>query len=137
MQSNDVRPRRMMVPSRALRPTGGSTVDTKKSQEADPVRGGCAIMESTAQSLQSKGMVSRVKGTQDDPSITAPSLSATITQSYEGGCNMSDMQLDQPKSGACDKDKDVVPLPNVESQIDRLKKVQFSVGESVISQGNT
>lgn len=127
----------MMVPSRALRPTVGSTVDSKKSQEAVPSSEGRSVKESTVQSLQSKSMVSHVKGTQDNPSMTAPFLSATITQSFDGGCNTFDMQIDQPKSSAGDKDKNAMPLPNVESQIDRLKKVQFSVGETVISQGIT
>ncbi|KAK4747461.1 hypothetical protein SAY87_014047 [Trapa incisa] len=136
MQSKDVKPRRMTVPSRALHPTVHSTADTRNSEESDPARGGCAVKRSTVQNLQSKDVVSRVKGTEDDPSITVPSISATITQSSDGGgCNASEMQIDQQKHGTCDKDKDVMPLPNVESQIDRLKKVQFSLGETVISQG--
>ncbi|XP_031390513.1 serine/threonine-protein kinase MPS1 isoform X1 [Punica granatum] len=133
MQSNDVRPRRMMVPSR--RPTVGSSADSMESQEVIPLKEARAVKESIMPGLQSKGMVSHVKGTQDDPSITAPSLSATITKSFDGGCNTFDMQIDQPKSSAGDKDKDVMPLSIVESQIDRLKKVQFSVGQTVISQG--
>ncbi|KAL3736660.1 hypothetical protein ACJRO7_025578 [Eucalyptus globulus] len=135
MQSNDMRPRRTLAPSREasrnVDSTAVRTVDPKRSQDAVSFGKVHTLRESV---LQTKNIDSVMKETQDDATITPPSFSGTIAKSFNDSFNPFDERIHQPTSLIDYKEKDPMPLTHVEPQVDRLKKVQFSVGENVASQ---
>ncbi|KAA8546364.1 hypothetical protein F0562_002897 [Nyssa sinensis] len=137
MQSNNIIPRRILVPQReTLKSSGsnvGSIVDAKKTQdETSPSH---KVRDSTA---QTKNMVSAVGETQEDGSITPPSISGSIINTYEESFKPSDVQRDQPRPITGCKNNNTISSLLVESQclplVDGQKKVQFSLGNTVRSQ---
>ncbi|XP_030445364.1 serine/threonine-protein kinase MPS1 isoform X2 [Syzygium oleosum] len=134
MQSNDMRPRRTLAPSREasrnMGPTAVPAVDDKRSKDAVPFGKVHTVRESV---MQTKNIGSVMKETQDDATITPPSFSGTITKSFNDSFNPFDERIHQPTSIIDYKEKDPMPLTHVEPQVDRLKKVQFSLGENVAS----
>lgn len=137
MQSNDMRPRRTLAPSREasrnMGPTAVPAVDDKRSKDAVPFGNVHTVRESV---MQTKNIGSVMKETQDDATITPPSFSGTITKSFNDSFNPFDERIHQPTSIIDYKEKDPMPLTHVEPQVDHLKKVQFSLGENVASPGN-
>lgn len=137
MRSNDLRPRRTLAPlreaSRNLGPAVVPTVDPKRSQDAVSFGKVHTLRESVP---QTKNIDSVMKETQDDATITPPSFSGTITKSFDDSFNPIDERICQPTSIIDYKEKDPMPLTHVEPQVGRSKKVQFSTGENVASQGN-
>lgn len=87
--------------------------------------------------MQLKNMATVIKETQEDASITPPSLSGTITKIFDENLNPFDVQRDQIKSNTGCKDCNPMPLLHSESQhIDGQKKVQFAIASNATSQGN-
>ncbi|KAA8538547.1 hypothetical protein F0562_028155 [Nyssa sinensis] len=138
MQSNNIRPRRILVPRRETSKTSaskvGSTVDTKKTQ--DEISLSQKVRDST---VQANNMVSVVGETQEDASITLPSISGTIINTYEESYKPYDVQRDQPRPTIGCKNNDIISSSLVEPRqlpsVDIQKKVQFSLGNIARSQG--
>ncbi|XP_030526894.1 serine/threonine-protein kinase MPS1 isoform X3 [Rhodamnia argentea] len=71
-----------------------------------------------------------------DPKRSQEAVSfGTITKSFDDSFNPFDERIRQPTSIIDYKEKDPMPLTHVEPQVDHSKKVQFSTGENVASQG--
>ena len=141
MQSNNIKPRRSVVPQReTLKGSAsdlGPAVDLKKSQDEvfrshDSRVGDCFS--------QTQDVVPVVHKNQADASITPPSMSGTITNTYEDISKPFDVQQDQSRSFADNRNNVVVASALVQSRrvplVDGQKKVQFSLGNSAGSQGN-
>ncbi|VVA13662.1 PREDICTED: serine/threonine-kinase [Prunus dulcis] len=128
MQSNSIKPRRMVVPQRGASKSSASSVapliDTKKSREVASMSEGNAAKDST---VQPNNMPTVVKETQEDACITPFSSSGASTQTFDEHLNPFDGRIDQIKPGG--KDNNQMCPVNFESQlIDGKKKVQFSKG---------
>ena len=127
-----------MVPKNEVSKSSLSNVgpleDTKKSREVDSVSKG--VKDSVSQGvkdsvMQIKETAAAVKETQEDASITPPSVSGTITNAFGESLNPSDVQRDQAKPIAGFQEN------NPKSQhIVGQKKVQFSVASKANPQGN-
>ncbi|XP_024018126.1 serine/threonine-protein kinase mph1 isoform X2 [Morus notabilis] len=129
MQSNSIGPRRTLVPQRRVSKSSksnvGSLEDTNRSREVVAVSQGNTVKDSIK---QIKGGPAAVKETQEDASITLPSISGTITEAFDESLNPFDAQRDQAKPITG-------PENNPQSQlVDGQKKVQFSVASEAISQ---
>lgn len=119
-----------MVPKNEVSKSSLSNVgpleDTKKSREVDSVSQG--VKDSV---MQIKETTAAVKETQEDASITPPSVSGTITNAFGENLNPSDVQRDQAK-----------PISGFQENIPKSqhivgqKKVQFSVASKANPQGN-
>ncbi|XP_059453911.1 serine/threonine-protein kinase MPS1 isoform X2 [Corylus avellana] len=135
-QSNILRPRRMLVPQREVSRTSDSSVgpmvDAKKSQDVVSLRQGHMAKGSI---VATKSAATVLGETQDDASITPPSISGTITKTFDESFNQFDVQRDQPKFVTGCKDDRAMPLLHGESQnADGHKKVQLSIGSNAVSQ---
>lgn len=129
MQTNSIRPRRTLVPERAAASNVGPAIGTKKPQDALPL----TAKDSTVQSK--KNPVAVVRETQEDASITPPSLSATITKTFDENFNPFDGQREPSKHVVDCKDNNPLLLSCVESQhVNAKRKVQFSTLNNVTSQ---
>lgn len=131
MQSNNLRPRRTMLPQRGTLKSSdsnsGHTVDTKKAQD----------VVSLSKGHLEKDSVSIIRGVQEDASITQPSISGTSTKTYDEGVNPFNVHNDQPKPLTECTSYNAACLSHVESQhvpVDSQKKVQFLVGNIASSQ---
>lgn len=127
-----------MVPQREMSRSSvsrvGPLVDTKKSREVVTASQDLAVKDSD---MQLKDMATVVKETQEDASITPPSLSGTISKNFDENLNPFDMHKDQMKSNTDCKGSNALSLLHSESQpIDGQKKVQFAIASSATSQGN-
>lgn len=137
-QSNILRPRRMLVPQREVSRSSDSSVgpmvDAKKSQDVVSLRQGHMAKDST---VATKNAATVLGETQDDASITPPSISGTITKTFDESFNRFDVQRDQPQFVTGHKEDKVMPLLGGESRkTDGHKKVQLSIGSNAVSQGN-
>ncbi|XP_028088615.1 serine/threonine-protein kinase mph1-like [Camellia sinensis] len=130
-QSNNIRPRRILVAQRGTSKQSasnlGPTVDQKETQDKDRV----------AQTVNTGPVVNEYNV---DASITPPSMPVTITNTYEEcAADPFDIQQDQPKSFADNKHNDIITSSLVESQhvplADGQNKVHFSVGNNAGSLG--
>lgn len=120
-QSNILRPRRMLVPQReALRNSGSSL--------------GHMVKDSVGETKNSAAVLGEI---QEDASITPPTISGTITKTFDESFNSFDAPRDHVKPITGCKDDKAIPLLHGESQeTDGQKKVQHSVGSNAVSQGN-
>ncbi|KAF3445706.1 hypothetical protein FNV43_RR10882 [Rhamnella rubrinervis] len=137
LQSNGIRPRRSVVPQREVCRSSvsrvGSLVDTKKSREVVSTSQDLVVKDSD---MQLKDMATVAKETQEDASVTPPSLSGTITKNFGENINPFDMHKDQIKSNIDCNGSNRMSLLHSESQpIDVQKKVQFAIARSANSQG--
>jgi hypothetical protein len=137
-QSNILRPRRMLVPQREVSRTSDSSVGpmvgAKKSQDVVSLRQGHMAKDSV---VATKNAATVLGETQDEASITPPSISGTITKPFDKSFNPFDVQRDQPKFVTGCKDDKVMPLLHGEFQnTDEHKKVQVSIGSNAVSHGN-
>lgn len=138
LQSNGIRPRRSVVPQRQASRSSGSRVgllvDTKDSGEVVSTSQDLRVKDSD---LQLKDMATVVKETQEDASITPPSLSGTVTNMFDENLNPFGMQRDQIKSNTDCKGGNAMPMLHSEPQpIDGQKKVQFAIASKATPQGN-
>ncbi|GFS41776.1 putative protein kinase 1 [Actinidia rufa] len=140
MQSNTIKPRRSVVPQRETSKGSasdlGPAVDLKKSQDEvfrshDSRIGDCFS--------QTQNVVPVVLENQADASITPPSMSGTITNTYEDISKPFGVQRDQSRSFADNRNSVGVASALVQSRhvplVDGQKKVQFSLGNNARSQG--
>ncbi|XP_062146350.1 serine/threonine-protein kinase MPS1 isoform X2 [Alnus glutinosa] len=135
-QSNFLKPRRMLVPqreaSRSLDSNVGPMLDAKKSQDVVSLRQGHMANDSI---VATKNAATALGETQDDASITPPSISGTITKTFDESFDPFDVQRDQPKFVTGCKDDKAMPLLCGESQnTNGHKKVQLSIGSNAVSQ---
>ncbi|KAI4307313.1 hypothetical protein L6164_030516 [Bauhinia variegata] len=128
MQSNNIRPRRMVVPqreaSRSSTSNVGPAADAKKSQDMS-----LSLRWSEKDSLLHKKNTESVIGVgQEDASITPPSIAGSFTNTFDEGCNPFEAQERHPKEMANCEDKNNVPSLQVEYQNEDVqKKVQFAI----------
>ncbi|XP_068304334.1 serine/threonine-protein kinase MPS1 [Pyrus communis] len=133
MQSNSIRPRRMVLPQRSVSKSADSSVapliESKQLRDAASMSQGNTAKDSIAQP-------NNMKETQEDASITPFSTSGVSTQTFDERLNPFDAQIDQAKIGVSGKDNNLMSPLHLESQqIDGKKKVQFSTGSVPIPQG--
>lgn len=133
MQSNSIRPRRMVLPQRSVSKSADSSVapliESKQLRDAASMSQGNIAKDSIAQP-------NNMKETQEDASITPFSTSGVSTQTFDERLNPFDAQIDQAKIGVSGTDNNLMSPLHLESQqIDGKKKVQFSTGSIPISQG--
>lgn len=141
MQSNNIRPRRTFVPQRQISKSSasklGPTFDLDKYQ--DEVFGGRShgVGDFIAQTVNE---VPGVNEDQIDASITPPSMSGTITNTFGESGKASDIQQDQSIFFADNKCNSAATSLLVDSQhvpvVGGQKKVQFSLGNNARSHGN-
>lgn len=123
----------MLVPQReASRNSASNLVVAKKSQDVVSLRQGHMVKDSIG---TTKNAATVLGETQEDASITPPSISGTITKTFDEGFSSFDGQRDHAKPiSGCEDDK-AMPLSHGESQqTDGKKKVQLSVGNNAVSQ---
>lgn len=112
----------------------GKVLDAKKSQKAVPLSQRHVVGKK-------KSTVAVTGDTLEDASITAPSISGTITKTYDESFNQFDVKKNQKKSEIGSKINDPFSMSRVEAQnipaVEGQKKVQFSLGNNDISMGNT
>ncbi|XP_059630812.1 serine/threonine-protein kinase MPS1 isoform X2 [Cornus florida] len=134
MQSNNIRPRRILVPpqqetSKNLASNVVSKMETEKPQNENSLSH--RVRDSIA---LAKGMVPFVRETQEDALICPPSISGTIANTYEESSKPFDVDIDQSRPSTDCKNNDTVSSSLVESQrlplVDSQKKVQFALGNN-------
>lgn len=138
MQSNNIKPRRTMLAQREISKNtvsnAGKVLDAKKSQKAVPLSQRHLVGKK-------KSTLAVNEDTLEDASITAPSISGTITKTYDESFNQFDVKKNQKKSEIGRKINDPFSMSRVEAQnipaVEGQKKVQFSLGNNAISMGNT
>lgn len=132
MQSNNIRPVRLLGPQRGTSKNSdlnaSSTVDSKKTQDNVSLSQG-------VRDYQTKNMVSIAADTQEDASITLPSISGSILSTQEETYKPFGVQ-DKPKSAADCKINESASLLLLESEHVGQKKVQFALGNNARAQGN-
>ncbi|XP_057974914.1 serine/threonine-protein kinase MPS1 isoform X2 [Malania oleifera] len=139
MQSNNIRPRRILVPpckeSRCSNSNVGPPLDAKRSQVVVPFSQGLTEKSSTA---NAKNTISVAGETKEDALIMRPSFSGATTSTYEESQDGLDVPLDQSKPF---KNSTEIPLSRVESQdsqhipaADDQKKVQLSMASNTSTQ---
>lgn len=134
MQSNNIKPRRTMLAQREISKNtvsnAGKVLDAKKSQKAVPLSQRHVVGKK-------KSTVAVTGDTLEDASITAPSISGTITKTYDESFNQFDVKKNQKKSEIGSKINDPFSMSRVEAQnipaVEGQKKVQFSLGNNDIS----
>ncbi|KAK3230722.1 hypothetical protein Dsin_002603 [Dipteronia sinensis] len=136
-RSSSMMPRRALVPqreaSRSLGLNMAPSVDTKKSED----------VVSLSQSHATKDPIVRIKNaattigeTQEDASITPPSIAGTITNTFDESYNPFDAHRDLPKPVTDRKENDPMCLFHLEPQHNEdQRKVQISTGNNAGSQG--
>ncbi|XP_017980819.1 PREDICTED: probable serine/threonine-protein kinase mps1 isoform X1 [Theobroma cacao] len=125
VQTNGIMPRRMVVPQRTASRNVGANVDTNKSRDC--------VSLSHGQLVKDKIIAGE---SQEDASITPPSITGTITKTFDENFNPFDVDQDQPKEVVDQKENNLIPLRDVESQhVDGQRKVQLLPGHHVSSQG--
>lgn len=107
------------------------SVDAKKSQDVVLLSGHMAKDSVAA----TKNTATVLGETREDALITPPSLSGTITKTFDGSFNAFDAQRDHPITG-CKDEKPMPLLRGEHEQTDSEKKVPVSVGSNAVSQGN-
>ncbi|KAK6257474.1 hypothetical protein QUC31_000933 [Theobroma cacao] len=125
VQTNGIMPRRMVVPQRTASRNVGANIDTNKSRDC--------VSLSHGQLVKDKIIAGE---SQEDASITPPSITGTITKTFDENFNPFDVDRDQPKEVVDQKENNLIPLRDVESQhVDGQRKVQLLPGHHVSSQG--
>ncbi|XVF36854.1 hypothetical protein REPUB_Repub19eG0094300 [Reevesia pubescens] len=125
MRVNGIVPRRMVVPQRAASRNVGANVEANKSQDC--------VSLSHCQLVKDKIIAGE---SQEDASITPPSITGTITKTFDENFNPFDVDRDQPKEAVDKKENNPIPSQDVESQHDDgQRRVQFLTGNNVTSQG--
>ncbi|KAK0577375.1 hypothetical protein LWI29_032192 [Acer saccharum] len=122
-----------MMPRRTLGLNMAPSVDTKKSED----------VVSLSQSHATKDPIVRIKNaattigeTQEDASITPPSIAGTITNTFDESYNPFDAHRDLPKPVTNHKENDPMSLFHLEPQQNEdQRKVQISTGNNAGSQG--
>ncbi|XP_038714869.1 serine/threonine-protein kinase MPS1-like isoform X2 [Tripterygium wilfordii] len=136
MQSSSIGPRRMFVPqheaSSSAASNVGSKVDTEKSHDVISRSQSHALRNSV---VQPKTEATVVGETLEDASITTPSISGTLTKTFEDGFNPFGVQTAQFKPIAGHKNDNVKLPSHVEPQhLDGEKKGEVSSGMHTSSQ---
>ncbi|XP_044510704.1 serine/threonine-protein kinase MPS1-like isoform X2 [Mangifera indica] len=128
MQSNSIMPKRSLVPkreaSRNLGSNAGPCVDTKKNQDVLRISQDHAEKDTIVKTKNATG-APVVGEAQENASITPPSISGTITNTFDDNFNPFDVQRDCSKAvTGC---KEINPS-HLEFQHDEgQRKVQFSL----------
>lgn len=137
MQSNSIMPKRGLVPkreaSRNLGSNVGPCVDTKKIQDVVRFSQDHAMKDSIVKAKNAAAAAS-VGETQECASITPPSFSVTITNTFDENFNLFDAQRGCPEAvTGC---KEIHPSCIVSQHDEGQTEVQFSVGKNASCQGN-
>ncbi|CAL5333326.1 unnamed protein product [Camellia sinensis] len=135
MQSNNLRPRRLLVPqretSKITTSNPGPALDLMKTQ--DELFGSQCLRDGDYNS-QAVNTVPVVNENQVDSSITPPLMTGTVTNTHEESIKPFDVQRDQPRSFVDYKSNDIDASSLVEPQhvplVDSQKKIQFSLGNN-------
>lgn len=129
MQSNNIGPKRSVVPQRVASRNSVPDVDTLADRKKS---------DSLKQNQAAKVLITHTKNTtvvgesHEDASVTPPSISGTITSAYDDNLIPFGLQRDF-KPIIVSKESN----PSVESQlVDGQKKVQFLTGDDANGQGN-
>ncbi|KAH1057507.1 hypothetical protein J1N35_035572 [Gossypium stocksii] len=124
MQTNGIVPRRTVVPQRAASRNVGANAVANKSRDC--------ISSSHGQLVKDKFMVGEY---QEDASNTTPSITGTITKTFDEDFNPSDVGRDPPKEFVDKKENYLITSHDVESKhADCQKNVQFLTGDNATSQ---
>lgn len=137
MQSNSIMPKRGLVPrreaSRNLGSSVGPCVDTNKTQDVVRFSQDHAMKNSIVKT-KNVAAAAAVGETQEVASITPPSISDTITNTFDDNFNPVDAQRGCPKAvTGC---KEINPSNLASQQEESQRKVQFSLGNNASCQGN-
>ncbi|KAH9756864.1 serine/threonine-protein kinase MPS1 [Citrus sinensis] len=137
MQSNSIMPKRSLVPKReASRCLGTSVdinVDTDKSKDMVSLSHGHAVKDPISQ-IKNEAATA-VAETQEDASITPPSILGTRTNTFDENFNPFDAQRDHSKLSIGCKENNSLTLAHLEPPHDQgQRKVRFSVGNSTSCQ---
>ncbi|XVF64629.1 hypothetical protein PTKIN_Ptkin09bG0183500 [Pterospermum kingtungense] len=125
MQPNGIMPRRMVVPQRAPSRNVAVNVDNNKPQD-------CVSLSHRRLFMDNK-IVTRES--QEDASITPPSITGTISKTLGENSNQFDMDRNQPKAVVDKKDNNPIPVQDVEAQhVDGQRKVQLLTEPNASSQ---
>ncbi|KAJ0024551.1 hypothetical protein Pint_08232 [Pistacia integerrima] len=137
MQSNSIMPKRGLVPKREASRNLGSNVgpcaDTKKTQDMVRFSQDHAVKDSIVKT-KNVAAAAFVGETQDYVSITPPSISGTITNTFDDNFNPFDAQRGCPE--AVTSFKEINPSHLASQQDEGQRKVQFSLGNNASCQGN-
>ncbi|XVE60379.1 hypothetical protein DITRI_Ditri05aG0124100 [Diplodiscus trichospermus] len=124
IQTNGIMPRRMVVPQRSASRNVGANVDTNKSQD-------CVSL--SHHHLSKDKIIA--EESQEDASITPPSITGTITKTLGENFNPFDVDRHQPKVVVDKKENNTILVQDVEAQHgDGQQKIQFLTGHNVASQ---
>ncbi|XP_012451576.1 serine/threonine-protein kinase MPS1 isoform X4 [Gossypium raimondii] len=124
MQTNGIVPRRTVVPQRAASRNVGANAGANKSRDC--------ISSSNVQLVKGKFMVGEY---QEDASNTTPSITGTITKTFDEDFNPFDVGRDPPKEFVDKKENYLIPSHDVESKhVDCQRKVRFLTGDNATSQ---
>ncbi|CAL5349614.1 unnamed protein product [Camellia sinensis] len=136
MQSNNLRPRRLLVPQRETSKKittskPGPALDLTKTQDELFGSQGLRVGDYNSQAVNTVPVVNE---NQVDSSITPPSMTGTVTHTHEESIKPFDVQRDQPRSFVDYKSNDIDASSLVEPQhfplVDSQKKIQFSLGNN-------
>ncbi|XP_065880369.1 serine/threonine-protein kinase MPS1 isoform X2 [Euphorbia lathyris] len=129
-QSNTLKPRRTLVPRREISRSSVSDMELKKSQVGISSSQGQGLKDSIE---QIKNPVAAVMETQEDASITPPSICGTITN-FNNSYKTSDLQRHHSEFVSDDRENNPMPSSHVESQLNDIKrKVRFSMADNAPS----
>ncbi|KAL5777022.1 hypothetical protein ACOSP7_009948 [Xanthoceras sorbifolium] len=137
MQSTNIMPRRTLVPrreaSRSLGSNMAPSVETKKPRDVVSLSQGHTMKDPI---VRIKNAATIIGETQEDASITPPSVAGTITNTFDESFNPFDEHRDRPKPVTDHKENDPMSLFHLEPQHnDGQRKVQISAGNNAGSQG--
>lgn len=135
-QSDILRPRRILVPqregSRSSASNVGPMLDTKKSRDVVSLSQGHMAKDSIA---GTKSTATVMGETQEDASITPPSILGTTTKTFDESLHQFDARRDQPKPITGCQDNDPMASLSGESQDPGGQKKVLSSTRSNASQG--
>ncbi|KAK4859272.1 hypothetical protein QYF36_002550 [Acer negundo] len=137
MRSSSIMPRRTLVPqreaSRSLGLNMAPSVDTKKSEDVVSLSQSHAIKDPI---VRIKNAATTIGETQEDASITPPSIAGTSTNTFDESYNPFDAHRDLPKPVTDHKENDPMALFHLEPQHNEdQRKVLISTGNNGCSQG--
>ncbi|GAB4844864.1 hypothetical protein Ancab_038255 [Ancistrocladus abbreviatus] len=140
MQSNNLMPRRILLPQRGTAKSSGLgsgiMVETSRSEEVVSLVQGRTVKSSIGRMKETVPVVGEI---QEDASITPPSFSGTITNTFEEKYNPFGEERNEHKPPTqCPKRNDSNISSYVESQCapvtEGVKKVQFALACTAASQ---
>lgn len=139
MQPNSIKPRRTLLPRREASRNSGlkaaSNVDSKASQDVVSLsQGGNALnLGNSAVEIKNSG-AANIGQTQEDDSITPPSIAGTMTSTFDECFNAFDAHRDnRPPRPVTDVKENFHLEPQL---IEGQSKVQISAGQNASFQGN-